>query len=114
MGLFSGSAERKEKELQESYKFLERKLFDFPAEIPAIGQVVKIAHYVDGNLSMFESTVISRSHREDSVGIRVQNFAHGDRIGTQEFRLFEWNRSSKKWTFSDPYTVKNTPAVVRF
>lgn len=95
---------------------LKKEVVDFPPEIPVVGQVVKIVCFTNdkGRIAKFETTVISRSSEFESVSIRVFNLTHGDRIGTLDFKLFQWNRTSKKWSFWDMYYDEYRPAILTF
>ncbi len=98
------------------HEALKKEAVNFPPEIPVVGQIVKIVHFTDdwGDIAKFETTVASRSSGSESVSVRVFSLAHGNRIGTQEFKLFQWNRTSKKWFFWDIYNGKSRPAVITF
>ena len=98
------------------HEALKKEVTNFSPEIPLVGQVVKIVHFTNdkGDVAKLETTVASRSSDSEWVSVRVFSLAHGDRIGTQEFKLFQWNRTSKKWFFWDMYDGKSRPAIIEF
>ena len=103
-------------ELVLDHKVLEREVFNFPSEIPTVGQVVKIVYFTDdkGGIANLESSVISREGQPKSILIRIFGFSHGDRIGTQEFKCLRWDRASKTWSFWHKYEDKYRPAILMF
>ncbi|MBI2062260.1 MAG: hypothetical protein HYT64_01005 [Candidatus Yanofskybacteria bacterium] len=90
--------------------------FDFPREIPAVGQSVKIVYFTDdnGSVAKLETTVVSRESLPEAVRINVLSLTHRGKIGTQWFKLFKWDRASKKWSFWDMYDEKDRPAILTF
>lgn len=98
------------------WETLKKETFDFPSEIPIIGQTVKAVYFTDdkGSVSRLETTVLSRKINPESVFVEVSCLEHGDRIGTQELKCFKWDRASKKWFFWHKYDDKYRPAILMF
>ena len=96
------------------HEALKREVFDFPREIPAVGQTVKIVYFDDdeGNVAKLETIVVSRGSSPESVKINVLSLIFEGRIGTQRFKLFRWDRASKKWSFWDIYYREYRPAIL--
>ncbi len=120
MGWFGGSkleAERKP-ELVFDHETLERdaRIFNFPPEIPTVGQVVRVAYYAndEGLIGKIEATVTSRASGLMTVVIAVSSLTWGYRIGTQEFMKFLWDRTSRKWYFWDVKNQEYRPAIITF
>ena len=95
---------------------LKKEFFDFPPEVPAVGQLVGAVHFKNdqGDITRLEATVINRESGPKSVDIRVSDLFWGHRIGTQDLKFFRWNLISKEWSFWNDYDEKFVPAVLKF
>lgn len=88
--------------------------FNFPPEIPAVGQTVKVSFYNDdtGSLIRIEALVVSREIVEDGFAIRIASLGFGERIGSQNFKLFKWDTVKQLWFYYSRYYDQWYPAII--
>ncbi len=94
---------------------LEEAAFDFPPDIPRVGQLIRAAFFGNerGDITTLETTVINRESNTSSVTINVLSLVNGNRIGEQMFMRFTWDRSCKQWFYYDKYYGKYRLAFIQ-